>query len=381
MNIKRLAIITLISLSAVAGGRLDRADLELPRSIKALKLTSSIHIDGMIDETAWEGANFTSNFVQRDPIEGDLPTELTEFAVLYDDEYIYVAINSYDSDPAGIRSILSRRDEETPSDWVHIAFDSYGDNLTAFEFWLNPLGVKRDVRRYNDEGHDVNWDAIWEGEATIHSEGWSAEFRIPLRELRFSSREDQSWGLQVYRHISRKNEDDYWTYWSKEEAGHVRHYGRLTNLTGIPRQRRIYVAPYTTGQYARSNDYVNEVDSKNYRLEPNLGVDMKFGVTNDLTLDVTLNPDFGQVEADPAELNLTEFETYYDEKRPFFVEGSNIFRFPLGFGGTNQTLFYPRRIGRRPQRNIYSSGVVDAPGATTILAAGKLSGKTAGGTS
>ncbi len=384
MSYRNFALL-LASSGILLGARLDRVDLERPRSVKALRIPAGqIHIDGRIDDEAWKDATFKSDFVQRDPLEGEAATELTEFAILYDDEYLYVAIKAFDSQPTGIRSILSRRDEETPSDWVSVSFDSYGDYRTAFEFWLNPQGVKRDLRRYDDAMQDLNWDAIWEGEASIAPDGWTAEFQIPLRELRFSDNEVQSWGLQVNRMISRKNEDIYWSYWAKEEDGYVRHYGRLTGLKDIPRQRRVYLSPYTTGQYSRATEYVTAVHPENYNLVSNLGADIKLGLTNNLTLDLTVNPDFGQVEADPADLNLTAFETFYAEKRPLFVEGGNIFSFPLGIGdgdlGSN-ALFYPRRIGRSPHHSPDTDGFVDEPTSTAILAAGKLSGKTASGLS
>ncbi len=384
MSYRKFALL-LMSTGILLGARLDRVDLERPRSVKALRIPAGqIHIDGHIDDEAWKDATFKSDFVQRDPLEGQAATELTEFAILYDDEYLYVAIKAFDSQPAGIRSILSRRDEETPSDWVSVSFDSYGDYRTAFEFWLNPQGVKRDMRRYDDAMQDLNWDAIWEGEASITPDGWTAEFQIPLRELRFSDSEVQSWGLQVNRMISRKNEDIYWSYWSKEEDGFVRHYGRLTGLNNIPRQRRIYLSPYTTGQYSRATEYMTAVHPEGYNLVSNLGADIKLGLTNNLTLDLTVNPDFGQVEADPADLNLTAFETFYAEKRPLFVEGGNIFAFALGIGdgdlGSN-ALFYPRRIGRSPHHSPDTDGFVDQPSSTAILAAGKLSGKTASGLS
>ncbi|MEE9464452.1 MAG: DUF5916 domain-containing protein [Candidatus Neomarinimicrobiota bacterium] len=378
----RVTIIFLTAISFMLGAKLDRVDLERPRSIRALRIPAGdIRIDGVIDDEAWRDATFKSNFVQRDPLEGEKATELTEFAIIYDDENIYVAIKAHESNPAGIRSILSRRDEETPSDWVSVSFDSYGDYRTAFEFWLNPQGVKRDLRRYDDTNQDLNWDAIWEGEATVSADGWSAEFQIPFRELRFSTKEAQSWGIQVKRTISRKNEDIYWSYWSKEEDGYVRHFGRLTDLENIPRQRRIYVSPYTTGQFATSADYITPVHPENYDLVPNFGADIKVGLTNNITLDVTVNPDFGQVEADPAELNLSAFETFYAEKRPFFVEGGNIFDFSLGGGGNRSSLFYPRRIGRSPQHSPDTEGYVEQPTSTAILVAGKLSGKTASGLS
>ena len=372
-----------------ASSKADRAYLEVPRVIPALRVSSAVLIDGLLDDIAEQQAIFKSNFVQRNPLEGENPTEKTEFAVLYDDEYVFVAIRAFDSQPDSIASILSRRDEMTPSDWVNVSFDSYDDHRTAFEFWLNPQGVKRDIRRFNDDNQDRNWDAIWEGKTNVDAVGWTAEFRIPLRELRFSSKQSQDWGLQVYRHISRKNEDNFWTYWSKDEGGWVRHYGRLTNLENIPRQRQIYVSPYSTGQYASSNLYQTALNPKTYRLGQNLGVDLKIGVTNNLTLDVTLNPDFGQVEADPAELNISAFESFFSEKRPFFVEGSNIYAFNLGFGdggNSSTSLFYPRRIGRSPHFSA-ENGVdadadiydVDQPKATAILGAAKLTGKTANG--
>ena len=375
-----------LAVSLAFGARLDQVALDLPRTLEAVRIPSGdVRIDGNLDDEAWLRTAFIDNFVQRDPLEGEAATERTEFAVLYDDEYIYVAINAYDSDPGAIRSILSRRDERTPSDWVAVSFDSYGDYRTAFDFWLNPQGVKRDARHYDDTNEDLNWDAIWEGKAAIHAKGWSAEFRIPLRELRFSDQGSQTWGLQIYRHISRKNEDLFWTYWPKEESGFVRHYGRLTSLQNIPRQRRIYISPYSTGQFSLASDYITPVHPENYYLRPNLGADLKVGVSNNLTLDVTFNPDFGQIEADPAELNLSAFETFYAEKRPFFIEGSNIFEFGLGLGdgdlGRNR-LFYPRRIGRAPQYSSdYDDGYIEAPSATTIMAAGKLSGKTSSGLS
>ncbi|UCE47899.1 MAG: carbohydrate binding family 9 domain-containing protein, partial [Phycisphaerales bacterium] len=190
-------LILFTAASITLGGKLVPVDLELPRSFEALRITADdIRIDGVIDDEAWQNAMFVSDFVQRDPIEGDAPTEDTEFAVLYDDEYLYVGIQAHDSQPGEIRSILSRRDKETPSDWVHVSFDSYGDNRTAFEFWLNPQGVKRDIRRFNDSEEDLNWDAIWDGKTSVHHGGWSAEFRIPFRELRFSGQINQSWGLQ-----------------------------------------------------------------------------------------------------------------------------------------------------------------------------------------
>ncbi|MEE9167478.1 MAG: DUF5916 domain-containing protein [Candidatus Neomarinimicrobiota bacterium] len=380
--IKTLFLMLLVA--NLTGGKLEDMDLEMPQSVNALRInTVSIHVDGFLDDPAWQQEERASDFIQRDPLEGEAATERTEFLVLYDDEYVYIGLKAYDSEPNGIISILSRRDEQTPSDWISVSLDSYDDHRTAFEFWLNPQGVKRDLRRYDDENLDVNWDAIWEGNSAIEEDGWSAEFKIPFRELRFSNGGDHSWGIQVYRHISRKNEDDFWAFWPKDESGWVRHYGRLDNLVDIPRQRRVYFAPYTTGQYATARDYRTPVHPEMYDLGSNLGADLKLGITNNLTLDLTLNPDFGQVEADPAELNISAFESFFPEQRPFFVEGGNIYQFPLGIGDNpmgNNSLFYTRRIGRSPQHGPSTEeGYVDIPMATTILGAGKLSGKTSSG--
>jgi len=353
----------------------------IAKTIQAVRINNAtVKIDGYLDDLVWKKAVYAKDFIQRDPLEGAPATDPTEFAVLYEHEYLYIGIMAYCSEPEKIKSILSRRDDATPCDWLCVSLDSYNDNRTAFEFWLNPIGVKRDLRRFDDSGQDINWDALWEGNAARVEEGWSAEFKIPFSELRFGSNEDQFWGIQVYRYMAEKNEDNFWAYWPKEEMGWVRHYGELTGLTDIPRQKRIYVTPYVTAQYDKANYFANPVHPKTYDLDSNYGVDIKYGLTNNLTFDLTVNPDFGQVEADPAELNLTAFETYFPEKRPFFVEGGNIFNFSLGIGENDQSnngLFYTRRIGRRPHYYVYDSeGYENNPRATRILSAGKLSGRT-----
>ncbi len=347
---------------------------------------SSIIIDGSLDEPIWESAGFRLDFIQREPIENEKPSEKTEFSVCYDHDNLYVGIKAYYEDQKTIKSVLTRRDEWSPSDWVYVFIDSYKDNRTAFQFGLNPVGVKRDIRWSDDENPDRNWDAVWEGETTYFDGGWSAEFEIPFRELRFDKADSQIWGFQIKREIANKNEEDYWTFWSKDEQGFVRHFGELNNLNNIPQQKHIQLIPYTTGQLDHSKLYKNPVHPKNYNLSNIKGLDVKFGVTNNLTLDITINPDFGQVEADPAELNLSAFESYFDEKRPFFVEGGNIFNYALGMGDGDQSqnsLFYTRRIGRSPHYSAYwgeyGDGYITEPNSTRILGAAKLSGKTSSG--
>ncbi|MFH1851446.1 MAG: DUF5916 domain-containing protein [Candidatus Neomarinimicrobiota bacterium] len=380
---KTLATIAFI-LITFGSAAADQEPTTLPKSLQALRVPADIiTVDGRLDEEKWQTAQFVADFTQRDPVEGDPASERTEFAILYDDEYLYIGIRAFASDPNTIKGIMSRRDEETPSDWLYVSIDSYNDNRTAFEFGLNPVGVKHDLRRFDDNNIDFNWDALWEGKTTRMEDGWSAEFKIPFRELRFDNSEHQSWGFQVNRFIAEKNEDVYWSQIAKNEQGWVSQYGELSGIKNIPPQRRMYISPYVTGQYSKANYFRTPVHENTYKLGNNIGADMKFGVTSNLTLDLTLNPDFGQVEADPAELNLSAFESYFPEKRPFFVEGGNIYNFSLGIGdgdGANTGLFYTRRIGRSPHS--YASdddGYETNPTATTILSAGKLSGKTSSG--
>lgn len=382
----RKSIIFLIALfiTPATGLMADTVVTDLPKSLSALRVsTEIIVIDGHLDEQLWSSVIYNSDFIQRDPIDGDPASEKTEFAVLYDDEYLYVGIKAYSSNPATIKGIMSRRDEETPSDWLYVSLDSYNDNRTAFEFGLNPVSVKHDLRRYDDENRDSNWDALWEGQASVNDNGWTAEFKIPFRELRFDSNGEQNWGLQVNRFIAAKNEDSYWSHISKEEQGWVSHYGDLNGLKDIPKQRRIYITPYVTGQYSKANYFSNPVHPNSFNTAGNLGADMKIGLTNNLTMDISFNPDFGQVEADPANLNLSAFESYFPEKRPFFIEGGNIYNFSLGIGdgdGANTGLFYTRRIGRSPHEYAsHDDGYETNPTSTSILAAGKLSGKTSSG--
>ncbi len=349
-----------------------------------------LDIDGKLTEQVWQSAEWQSGFHQRNPNDGQPETYPTEFCVLYDDEYLYIGARAFDPEPDKITAILTRRDEYTESDWMYVSIDSYNDNRTAFEFGLNAAGVKHDLRRYDDNSMDASWDANWEGKAKINSNGWSAEWRIPFRELRFTSTDKMQWGLQFYRELPRhENELSVWSYWGQSEEGFVSHYGSLKGLNNVKSQRPLYVAPYFASSTKVSEDLVSGVHPDKYDFLSNIGGDIRYSSPNGLTLNATINPDFGQVEADPADYNLTEFETYFSEKRPFFMEGSNIFNFALGFGdGDNSanTLFYSRRIGRAPQGRADTDDnkeLVDIqqPEITNIISAAKLAGKTANGLS
>jgi hypothetical protein len=352
------------------------------RSIRAVRATGSITIDGNLDEAVWATAKPESDFTQSYPKAGEPGTERTEVRVLYDDAALYVAVRAFDSHPDSIAAQLARRDASgIYSDWIHLVIDSYHDRRNGFRFSVNPRGVQKDVLHSDDRNEDLNWDAVWEVGTSVDKEGWTAEYRIPFSQLRFGGAakgEERTWGLQVQRDIARKNERVSWNPWKPADPGYLSMAGDLTGISDIPIPRRLEVLPYVSTKLTRApGDRANPFYKLN-DASPSIGGDLKFGLPNGLTLTATINPDFGQVEVDPAVVNLSAFESFFPEKRPFFVEGASIFnlgsvRTGPGFG--NQQIFYSRRIGRSPQR--FAPGqYVDAPEATTILGAAKLSGKT-----
>jgi len=337
----------------------------------------TIHIDGRFDEPAWAEAEPITSFTQTVPHEGDPATERTEVRIVYDDEAIYVAARMFDSDPHGVRTQLARRDADTEADRFSVAFDSYHDHNSSFAFRVNPSGVKDD-RLIGQDGYssDRGWDPVWEVATTRDSLGWTAELRIPLSQLRFSQAEDQVWGVNLFRRIQRKAEEDVFAFSRQDERGFASFFGHLFGLSRLPQPRRLELLPYTTVREERIdpgapgnpfNDGSREIASA--------GLDLKYGLTSNLTVDATFNPDFGQVEADPAFVNLSAFEQFFQERRPFFIEGADIFR----FGG--QRFFHSRRIGRSPQgfADSRGGGFVVQPQNATILGAAKLSGRTGGG--
>jgi hypothetical protein len=340
----------------------------------------AISLDGKLDESIWTESHVLKDFTQHAPDEGAPASEKTEVRVLYSKDSLYVGVRAFDSEASKIKSILARRDSKCPSDWIKIWIDSYHDRLTAFEFSVNPCGVKRDVHWSKDRRQDDNWDAVWDVEVSIDDEGWTAEFKIPFSQIRFPVKESHTWGFQAGRVIARKNETSYWRHIPKGGAQFVSLFGDLTGIEGIPSPKRLQLLPYGVmrGEYepaVEGNPFKTGSDYLS-----NMGLDAKYGVSSNLTLDVTINPDFGQVEADPADVNLTAFETYFQEKRPFFIEGRDMLRFSLGSSIMERdSLFYSRRIGRRPQGYPSGAKYYSKPDFTTILGAFKLTGKTAGG--
>jgi Domain of unknown function (DUF5916) len=336
-------------------------------------------LDGQLDDPAWELASAVDRFVQRDPKENEPATERTEARILHDDHALYVGIRAHESEPEKIVGQLTRRDEWSQSDWLTVSFDSFGDRRTAFDFQVNPAGVERDVYRYDDTSEDVAWDAVWEVATEVDVSGWTAEFRIPFSQLRFAAARERPWGLQISRDIARKNEIDLWKPIAKDLDRWVSEYGDLAGLDEVTPPRRLELLPYTVGGGRTFPTDPENQFADGTEMLARMGLDLKYGITSDMTLDATFNPDFGQVEADPSVINLSEFETFFPEKRPFFLEGVDKFQYSLALGdGVAESLFYTRRIGRGPQGGA-SGYYIDSPLNTTIMGAGKVSGKNAGG--
>ena len=349
---------------------------------------SAPKIDGQLDDPVWQLIPAENDFTQYNPVEGTQPSEQTRFKILYDEDNLYIAVMAYDSSPDSIMARLARRDDIDQSDFVGIGLDSYYDRRTSFIFAVNAAGVRFDAVFSNDgQNQDDSWNPVWQASAAINDSGWSAEMRIPFSQLRYADKKEQIWGIQVLRNIYRKQEEDFWQYIPKDAAGLVSYFGDLYGIKNISAPKRLELLPYGVTSLDKypaesGNPFATGTDTKF-----NLGLDGKYGLTSDMTVDFTINPDFGQVEADPSVINLSAFETYYQEKRPFFIEGKNIFSFPLAIGDgdfSRESLFYSRRIGRTP--HYYPSGddgfnadYVDMPEQTRILGAAKLSGKTKNG--
>ena len=341
------------------------------------------NIDGIPDEAVWSSAPVAGGFIQMQPNEGEPASERTEARVLYGEDALYVAFRAYDREPEKIVGQLARRDQQVYSDWVIVAIDSYFDKRTAFQFRVNPVGVKTDTYHFNDTQEDDSWDAVWDAAAHIDAEGWTAEIEIPYSQLRFEAGDELTWGIEFGREIARREETSLWAPISRQDAAIVSKFGELRGLTGLGQARRMEVLPYTVARVTNAPGDVANPFYKENDTYGTIGADVKYGITSNLTLDLTLNPDFGQVEADPGQVNLTAFETFFQERRPFFVEGSSIFNLRLSQGDgddANELLFYSRRVGRAPQGFADAAGGwVDQDPQTTIAGAWKLSGKTASG--
>jgi hypothetical protein len=343
-------------------------------------------IDGVLDDASWKLVDWDGDFIEWRPDENTPPHQQTKFKIVYDDKNLYIAVKLLDKSPDSIVKRLSRRDS-FDGDWIEINFDSYHDLRTAFSFNITAAGVKGDeFVSGNGNNWDSSWNPIWYAKTNIDSEGWTAEMKIPFSQLRFGKAKEQIWGLQLNRRIFRKEERSLWQRIPQDSPGWVSELGELHGLIDLIPQKQLEIQPFTVFQF----DTFPKEDGNPFRdgsdFKFNAGLDAKIGITNDLTLDLTVNPDFGQVEADPAAISLDGFEIFFEEQRPFFVENNNIFDYRVSrsqagntFGADN--LFFSRRIGRSPQGypDTEDGEFVDQPANTTILGAAKFSGKTKSG--
>ena len=352
------------------------------KTVHAIRASGPISIDGVLEETAWQEEGY-SDFTQSDPTDGAQPTEKTKVWVAYDEKYLYVAARLYDSQPELITSRLGRRDDFVDSDWFIFAVDPYYDRRSGYQFAVNPAGSIVDWTLLNDEWNDSTWDGVWEWKALIDEEGWTVEIRIPYNQLRFPKKDEYVWGVNFRRVIKRKNERIGFVWVPKEDSGYVSRFAKLLGIKDIRPGRHIEFLPYSVVQAQYSPEESGNPFETGNKYLGNTGFDLKIGLKSNLMLDTTVNPDFGQVEVDPAVINLSDYETYFSEKRPFFIEGSNIFD-QFGRGGatsvaslswSSPSFFYSRRIGRAPQGNVEQDGHVNFPDRSTILGAFKLTGK------
>lgn len=343
------------------------------RSLVATRAPRAPIIDGRDDDDVWKNAPATSAFREFDPVEDGDARFRTEFKVAYDNQNFYVFIRAFDPHPDSVRRILARRDVRAPSDQLKVMIDSYHDGRSGYEFAVNPGGVKRDYAMYNDNTEDITWDGVWDVATTIDSLGWTAEFAIPLSQLRFSNSATHSFGLGIWRDIDRFKERVSWPLYRQSTGGTSSQLGVVTGITDIGSAHPLELVPYVVTKNVSQAS--GDAYSRSQRVS--FGGDLKYGVTSSLRLNATVNPDFGQVEADPAVLNLGAFETFFSEQRPFFVEGNGLYKFAINCNVVNcssEGLFYSRRIGRSPHLlNAY--GDASSPTATRILGAAKLSGR------
>jgi len=375
-----LAISVLLAAAARGGDN--------PRSVRAVRVDTAPRIDGMLDEAVWKLAEPATDFVQRDPEEGKPASERSEIRVLYDDEALYFGCMFYDSEPDKIIARLTRRDNQIESDGASIRIDAYHDHQTGVNFSFNAAGVKSDILESDDGNRtDDSWDPVWYLQTRLTNEGWCAEIKIPFHILRYrtalSDTAENVWGINFLRYISRKQETERWAFTPKSESGFISRYGHLLGLRHLPDARQVEVLPFATSK--QRYDPASSFAARRQEFLGNAGLDLKYGLSSNFTIDATVNPDFGQVEADPNVLNLTTFETFYPEKRPFFIEGTQIIHFTTFGDDRGPGLFYSRRIGRAIspfEVSVPAGGrIEDLPQQTAILGAAKLTGRTNGGLS
>lgn len=354
-----------------------------PPPVRALRADSPIVVDGALDEAVWKGPGAVERFVQANPQQGAEPSQRTEVRVAYDDDALYVGARMWDTRPDSIVARLARRDNGSGSDDFIVCLDTFRDRRTGYYFGITAAGTLLDGVLLNDGWDDDSWDGVWSGRVRRDSQGWTAELRIPFSQLRFASGPNTVWGINFSRDISRRNEADKLVFTPRGESGFVSRFPEFTGLDGLRTVRAVDVMPYTT---AKSEHLVHDPDDPFHDgsdFSPAAGVDVRTSLGSNLTLNASVNPDFGQVEIDPAVVNLSDVESYFEEKRPFFTEGLSVFRCGMngasdywGFNWPEPTFFYSRRIGRAPGGGLPGDAVyADVPVATRILGAVKITGQ------
>jgi hypothetical protein len=351
--------------------------------VHAVRTREPINVDGLLDEAVWKSDNAFTAFTQSDPRAGEAPTQRTEVRVAYDDEAIYVGARMYDTHPDSIVARLARRDNDGGSDAFAIALDTFHDHRTGYFFVVTAAGTLLDGTMMNDDWDDDSWDGVWDAKAHRDAQGWTAEMRIPFSQMRSSGGDRRVWGVNFDRAISRHHEDDKAVYTPRGESGFVSRFPDLVGLDDIRAARRIEVTPYTTGKAEYLVHDTGDPFHDGSRYTPALGGDLRTTLGSKFTLNASVNPDFGQVEIDPAVVNLSDAETFFNEKRPFFTEGNSVFRCGnngasdyWNFNWPEPVFFYTRRIGRSPQGAPPSNAsFADMPIATRILGAAKITGQ------
>jgi len=377
-----LLLLTNIPVLAQSADTLIPFDQAYKRSYHTVKLEGKPPvIDGKLDDECWKNeGNWSQKFLQNTPVERAQPTYPTKIKILFDDKNIYFALRAWDPEPGKINRFVGNRDDNSIGDLISVAFDSYHDSRAAAEFNINAGGNKTDLIVTDNLSVNLNWNAVWEGKTAVNDSSWTVEFRIPLNQLRYNQSDSgMVWGLHVRRIVRRIQEVDQWSLIPRKNSGHVYSFGTMYGLQGIQKPRLIEFLPYVATKMTMEPQNSGSPYSKGVRWNGNAGIDSKIGV-GDFTMDITINPDFGQIEADPSVMNLTAFETFYEEKRPFFLEGKHIF----DFSPDNNMMFYSRRIGHAPSYSPQVDNVTSfskEPEYTNIINAIKLTGTTRNGIS
>ena len=382
----RCSALMVVAAGAAHAQETDHGHVHPVPHAAAAAAEGTVEIDGRLDDAAWSAAVPMTDFRQWEPDEGAPATQRTEVRVLYDAGSLYIGARMYDTEGgAGVRSLLSRRDQIAGGDYVEFIFDTFHDHVGRTVFQVSPSGVKVDAGQA-EANADPAWDAVWDVATSIDGDGWVAELRIPFSQLRYPATPVQTWGMQIWRWTERIAEASMWSFWGRNDAGGANRFGHVQGIRVPDRRVALELMPYAV---AKAEHLQATSDDNPFRAPTELGWrvggDLKAVLSSSLTLDLTVNPDFGQVEVDPAVVNLSQFETFFPERRPFFVAGSGLF----GFGGfkcytcsnvSSMSLFYSRRVGRAPQGGVRTAAhFVESPNSTTILGAAKITGRTRGG--